>query len=125
MSCSDRKCTTLVATLAGCLAVAGTAFAQMQSTTPAQPATPAQAAPPSYSSPATKMPAVIPNKAETASSAFEKLDASRLGYVTKDEAAKLDGFDKAFTQADKNKDGKLSQDEFKVAWAIYTGNPQG
>jgi hypothetical protein len=119
MSCLDRKCTTLVATVAGCLAVLGTAFAQMQ------PATPAQSATPSYSSPATNMPSVIPNKAETASSAFEKLDASRLGYVTKDEVAKLDGFDKAFTQADKNKDGKLSQDEFKVAWAIYTGNPQG
>jgi Ca2+-binding EF-hand superfamily protein len=125
MSCSDRKCTTLVATLAGCLAVAGTAFAQMQPATPAHPATPAQSTTPSHSSPATKMPSVTPNKAETASSAFEKLDTSRLGYVTKDEAAKLDGFDKVFTQADKNKDGKLSQDEFKVAWAIYTGNPQG
>ncbi len=71
------------------------------------------------------MPAVIPNKAETASSAFEKLDTPRLGYAIEDEVAKLDGFDKAFTQVDKNKDGKLSQDDLKVAWAIYTGNPQG
>ena len=38
---------------------------------------------------------------------------------------KLDGFDAAFTQADKNKDGKLDRDEFKAAWAIYTGKPQG
>jgi len=71
------------------------------------------------------MSAVTPNKSETAASAFEKLDAAHAGYVTKEQAAKLDGFDKAFTQADKNKDGKLDRDEFRAAWAIYTGNPQG
>jgi hypothetical protein len=53
------------------------------------------------------------------------MDASHIGYVTKEQTAKLSGFDKVFTQADKNKDGKLDPDEFKVAWAIYTGNPQG
>ncbi len=115
---SDHKHVTVAATLAGCLAVAATAVAQMQPATPARPATP------SYSNPATPMPAVTPNKSETAASAFEKLDTSHLGYVSKENVAKLDGFDKAFTQADQNKDGKLSQDEFKVAWGIYTGNPQ-
>jgi Ca2+-binding EF-hand superfamily protein len=65
------------------------------------------------------------NKTETASSAFEKLDAAHAGFVTKEQAAKVDGFDKAFTQADKNTDGKLDRDEFKAAWAIYTGKPQG
>ena len=116
---SHRKYTSLVATVAGCLAVAGAAFAQQPNTTTEQPATP------SYSSPATSMPATAPSKSETAPSAFQKLDASHTGFVTKEQAAKLDGFDKAFTQADKNKDGKLSQDEFNTAWAIYTGKPQG
>jgi hypothetical protein len=108
----------LVATVAGCFAMAGLAFAQYQ------PTTPTQSQPPGSSTP-TQMSAVTPNKSETASSAFEKLDAAHAGYVTKEQAAKLDGFDKAFTQADKNKDGKLDRDEFKAAWAIYTGNPQG
>ena len=115
---SHYERTALAATLAGCLAMAGLALAQ------SQPATPAQSQTPSSSKP-TQMSAMTPNKSETASSAFEKLDAAHAGYVTKEQAAKLDGFDKAFTRADKNKDGKLDRDEFKAAWAIYTGNPQG
>ncbi len=113
------KRTTLIATIAGCLAVAGTALAQTQ------PATPAQPQAPTYSSPGIQMSAVTPNKSETASSAFEKLDSAHVGYVTKAQVASLDGFDKAFMQADKDRDGKLNRDEFKAAWAIYTGNPQG
>ena len=113
---SHYQRTALVATVAGCLGMAGLAFAQ------SQPATPAQA--PSSSTPM-QMSAVTPNKSETAASAFEKLDAAHAGYVTKEQAAKLDGFDKSFTQADKNKDGKLDRDEFKAGWALYTGNPQG
>ena len=108
----------LAAIVAGCLAMAGMAFAQYPATTPAQSQTPS-------SSTAKQMPAMTPNKSETASSAFEKLDAAHAGYVTKEQAAKLDGFDKAFMQADMNKDGKLDRDEFKSAWATYTGNPQG
>ena len=108
----------LVAAVAGCLAMAGLAFAQSYPTTPAQSQTPRSSTP-------TQMPAVTPNKSETAASAFEKLDTAHAGYVTKEQAAKLDGFDTAFTQADKKKDGKLDRDEFKEAWAIYTGKPQG
>jgi len=117
MSNSHRKFTPMVAAVAGCLAVTGAAFAQQPSTTTDQ-------ATPGYSSPSTAMPSAAPNKSETAPSAFQKLDTPHAGYVTKEQAAKLDGFDKAFTQADKNKDGKLSLDEFKTAWGIYTGNPQ-
>src|SRR4029453_15651281 len=108
----------LAATVAGCLAMAGLALAQYPPTTPAQSQTPTSSTP-------KQMPAMTPKKSETPSSAFEKLDAAHAGYVTKEQAAKLDGFDKAFTQADKNKDGKLDRDEFKSAWAPYTGNPQG
>ena len=50
-------------------------------------------------------------------------DAAKAGYVTKEQAAKIDGFD--FTQADKNKDGKLDRDEFNAAWGVYSGKPQG
>ena len=50
------------------------------------------------------MPSAIPSKSETAPSAFEKLATSRLGHVTKEEAAKLDGFDRAFSEADRDKD---------------------
>ena len=110
---------TLIATVAGCLAMAGTALAQTDS------ASPAQSPAPTYSSPGIQMSAVTPNKSETASSAFEKLDSAHAGYVTKEQVAKLDGFDKAFMQADKDKDGKLTLDEFKAAWAIYTGKSQG
>lgn len=108
----------LAATVAGCLAMAGLAFAQSQYTTPAQSQTPNASTP-------KQMPAMTPNKSETASSAFEKLDAAHAGYVTREQTAKLDGFEEAFTQADKKKDGKLDRDEFKAAWAIYTGRPQG
>ncbi|HTR58181.1 MAG TPA: hypothetical protein VMM27_08400 [Casimicrobiaceae bacterium] len=116
MTSSISKRATLVAGLAGCLALAGTAFAQTQPSTPAYRATPDKA------NTAMRMPAVTPSKAETATSAFAKLDAAHRGYVTKDETAKLEGFDKAFEQGDKNKDGKLTQAEFEVAWSMYTGN---
>jgi Ca2+-binding EF-hand superfamily protein len=115
---SHYEHTALIATVAGCLAVAGIAYAQ------SQPTTPAQSPPPSSSTP-TQMAAMTPSKSETFSSAFQKLDATQAGYVTKEQAAKLDGFDKAFTQADTNNDGKLDRDEFKAAWETYTGKPQG
>jgi cytoskeletal protein RodZ len=68
-----------------------------------------------------QMPTVIPSKAETASSAFEKLATSGSTFATKEQADRLDGFDRAFSDADRDKDGKLSRDEFNAAWAIYTG----
>ena len=110
-----ERATSIVTTVT-CMALAGIAFAQGQPTTPAKPMSPSTS-----SAGTTQMPAVTPSKSETAISAFEKLDSSHAGYVDKAQVAKLDGFDNAFTQADKNNDGKLSQDEFRVAWAIYTG----
>ena len=106
----------LVAAVAGSLVASGWALAQTQ-TYGAGTAK----APPAQSTATTQMPSVTPSKSETAASAFEKLDKSHLGYVTRADAAKLNGFDKAFEQADKDKDGKLSRAEFNAAWAIYTG----
>jgi hypothetical protein len=121
MTLTNRKRATLVASVAGCLALTGTALAQTQPSTAAQyqaqPPTAAQQgtsnaaqpATPNQSTTAMQMPSATPSKSETAVSAF----------------AKLEGFDKAFDQADKNKDGKLTQSEFEVAWGMYSGNRGG
>jgi hypothetical protein len=66
------------------------------------------------------MPGTVPSKSETTASAFEKLSSSQR-FVTRDEVGKLDGFDRAFAEADRDRDGQLNQEEFAVAWAIYTG----
>ena len=68
-----------------------------------------------------QMPTVVPSKAETAASAFDKLASSGSTFVTKEQADRLDGFDRAFSDADRDRDGKLSKDEFNSARAIYTG----
>jgi Ca2+-binding EF-hand superfamily protein len=68
--------------------------------------------------------AIPPSKAETADSAFKKLDAADKGYVTRDDAKSVEGFDRTFQSADANHDGKLTGDEFKKAWTTFTGNPQ-
>ena len=112
---SNRNRAMLVATVAGCFAVAGTTFAQTQPAAPTPPA-----ASPSFSSSPIQMPGTIPSKSETASSAFEKLAASQR-YVTREEAGKLEGFDRAFAEADRDKDDKLSHEEFAAPWEIYTG----
>lgn len=90
----------------------GTAFAADY---PAAPAGQAMA-------PATGARMAAPSKAEPAAAAFRKLDASAKGYVTKDDAKSLSGFDKAFQDNDANHDGKLSSAEFAKAWQEFTGN---
>ena len=116
MTLSTIARTSLAAAVLGGMALAGTGFAQTYST----PAPASKGSTPQSSS-EMKMPSATPSKSESAASAFEKLDATHSGYVTKAQAAKLDGFDTAFAKADTNHDGKLSQSEFNVAWAAYTG----
>jgi len=67
---------------------------------------------------------IAPSKSEMSDSAFKKLDASNKGYVTKDDAKALSGFDSSFLAADADHDGKLTVDEFKKAWTSFTGNTQ-
>lgn len=91
-----------------------------RSTAPASPARPAAdpLAPPGIVKP------VIPNKSEMAESAFKKLDAASKGYVTKEDTSGLEGFDRAFRSVDTGHSGKLDLQQFKKAWAEYSGYKQ-
>lgn len=50
---------------------------------------------------------------------FRKLDADRDGFVTRAEARRVKDFDAAFGEADANRDGRLSRDEFVKAESIH------
>jgi hyperosmotically inducible protein len=52
-------------------------------------------------------------------SGFRKFDTDRDGYLSREEARKIRGFDKTFTEADDNRDGKLDAAEFTKAQAIH------
>ena len=116
MTLSTIRRTTLAAAVLGCMALAGTGFAQ---TYTAPPSESKGAAPQSGSD--MKMQSAIPSKSESAASAFDKLDTTHSGYVTKAQTAKLEGFEAAFAKADTNHDGKLSKSQFEIAWNAYTG----
>ena len=83
-----------------------------------------QSASPSGAGSMTTAKGIAPSKSEMSDSAFKKLDASNKGYVTKDDAKALPGFDSSFQAADSDHDGKLTVDEFKKAWTSFTGNTQ-
>lgn len=53
------------------------------------------------------------------SAEFKRLDSNGDGYVSRDEARKVKGFDKAFQQADDDRNGKLDASEFTKAQAVY------
>jgi hypothetical protein len=89
--------------------------------TPASPAGSTTMQNPSLAASPIQMPSAVPNKAETAPSAFDKLATAGATSVSKQETDKLVGFDRAFSEAVRDKDGKLTKDEFNLAWAIYTG----
>lgn len=50
---------------------------------------------------------------------FAKYDVNRDGFVSREEAQKIRGFDKAFSEADDNRDGKLDAAEFVKAQSIH------
>lgn len=50
---------------------------------------------------------------------FKRLDTNRDGYLSRAEAKKLKNFDRAFTEADDNRNGRLDPDEFVKAQSIH------
>jgi hypothetical protein len=60
---------------------------------------------PSLAASPIQMPSAVPNKAETAPSAFDKLATSGSTFVTKQETERIAGFDRAFSEADRDKEG--------------------
>lgn len=59
-----------------------------------------------------------PETGSQAGPEFRKLDVNRDGYLGRDETRGMRGFDKAFDEADDNRDGRLDATEFVKAQAI-------
>lgn len=62
----------------------------------------------------------LPTRSDSATSAFQTLDPTNRGYVTRAETDRISGFT-GFDNADTNRDGHLSADEFSAAWKSYSG----
>jgi len=60
-----------------------------------------------------------PDATEPSSPEFRKLDLNRDGYLTREEARHIPGFERAFKEADDNGDGRLDADEFVKAQSVH------
>jgi hyperosmotically inducible protein len=49
---------------------------------------------------------------------FRSLDRNADGFVSRDEASQIPGYERAFDEADENRDGRLNADEFFKAESI-------
>ena len=65
-------------------------------------------------------PAGVPTRSSTAAEAFSMLDSAQLGFVTRAQADRIPGF-VGFDNADTNRDGQLSREEFAIAWRSFSG----
>ena len=97
------------------------AFAQTSLTQPNNSAGTAIDTPPLMTSPlGATTTRDTPTRTENSLSAFDKLDPSHRGYVTQAEVNQLPG-NINFSEADRNHDGRLDQDEFQRFWNDYQG----
>jgi hypothetical protein len=65
-------------------------------------------------------PGSMPTRSSTSSEAFTMLDRGQVGYVTRADTDRIPGF-VGFDNADTNRDGQLTKEEFANAWRYYTG----
>jgi hypothetical protein len=65
-------------------------------------------------------PGSVPTRSSTPSEAFTMLDRGQVGYVTRADTDRIPGF-VGFDNADTNRDGQLTKEEFANAWRYYTG----
>ena len=107
---------------AATLIVTGTAFAQSSAlTAPNNSAGTPLDTPPLITRPAAE--GGLPTRTESSITAFDKLDLSRDGTISRAEAAGLPG-NMSFFEADRNRDGRLDADEFQRFWGDYLGAGQ-
>jgi hypothetical protein len=65
-------------------------------------------------------PGSMPTRSSSSAEAFSMLDRGQVGYVTRADTDRVPGF-VGFDNADTNRDGQLSKEEFANAWRYYTG----
>ena len=65
-------------------------------------------------------PGNVPTRSSTAAEAFSMLDRGGVGYVTRADTDRIPGF-MGFDNADTNRDGQLSKEEFANMWRAYSG----
>jgi osmotically-inducible protein OsmY len=61
----------------------------------------------------------IPAAQAESSTGFQRLDADRDGYLTRNEVRALEGYEKGFAEADRNRDGRLDATEAITAQQLY------
>ena len=61
----------------------------------------------------------VPARGDSATDAFRALDPVNRGYVTRAETDRIDGFT-GFDNADTDRDGRLTAEEFFAAWQRYS-----
>jgi hypothetical protein len=86
---------------------------------PLPPANASGLAPPQAPAPASGR-GGLPTRSDSAATAFRALDSSQRGYVTRADTDRVAGF-VGFDNADRNRDGQLSPEEFHDAWKFYAG----
>lgn len=117
-----RSRPTRVVVAAAAMIFTGAAFAQSSAlTAPNNSAGTPLDAPPMVTRPATGMD--LPTRTESAITAFDKLDTRGQGYLTHADVAALPG-SMDFDEADRNRDGRLNNDEFQRFWGNYQGAGQ-